>query len=673
MLLIGFFSCSSDSELANQANDLNYKVTFTINSGKHSTRGVDSQKKGFTTAALEREKTISSLYAIAFNKSDDTFYKIIKVSLPSASDVYEFDLRRVGAFKLLLVANASEELVKKLNEFTPTSTLSDLASVIVTQNPGEDAQATNFLMTSDLKTDVSTVAGGPTQLGVIELIRLVARFDFYNQVKGLKMTKITFNKRAVGSYLIDPVVHDGLIFTNNKNYTIANGLSALTSIGAIYSYEYNAATDCVFTLEGTYNGKAVTAKSIRFKDLFIQRNHLYNVIITADESSVIPSPDDPTDFNGKLNFEVQVANWNEAEIIHFTDDQLVNEEAPTFAANGAGVVTTPADDIIPAVVTASNEATVVTIMATSASSADSKLNYSGELPSGWHLMDQVAGDISHTDDQLTHKYTIQMTENATFDSRSLVFELTNVFNSDAKVLFTLTQTGAPIPLPDNPLNYVAEFNLQTAKTFATKNSNYSGDNAMFDFDKANSGNIAPDGYHVPSIEELKTIAPIQSPFRDVSNAVEGRINIHGDIFSDAMYDSKKIRKNLSYALRFKDSEGKVCARTCAFLYRWEETEKGMTVICRPLGASFSGDINTISEESFWTSNKENDVTRFFAACGYKKNSRSLVTSIGGNTHYWSSMERSSSVGWNMYVSNSSAIFQMGNDKPFCYPIRVFRD
>ena len=82
ILLLGFSSCSSDNALINHPVNQSYRVLFTLNNAVTSTRNADvdepSFPKDFTTAALNREKMISSLYAIVFNKVDDTFIRLLK-------------------------------------------------------------------------------------------------------------------------------------------------------------------------------------------------------------------------------------------------------------------------------------------------------------------------------------------------------------------------------------------------------------------------------------------------------------------------------------------------------------------------------------------------------------------------------------------------------------------
>jgi len=451
VLLLGFISCSNESELINPVTNQSCTVNFTIFNGVSSTRDAADANAGtdtdfnvdkpleFTTVALAREKAISSLYAVVFNKEDDTFYKTIKVDLPLSSDSYQFNLANSGYFEFLLIANPDENLVKILTEESPEFTLVDLPSIIATQEIGNyesgDAGITNFLMISDIEKSISVMANTTLDLGDIKLIRLAARFDFYNLAKGFDMTEIVFTNRPAQSYLFEPMDQSKLLFNDTKEYTLDNGVNTRTSIGSIYSNEDITPNDCAFLVKGLYDGEAIS-KLIKFENRSIKRNHLYNIIITENDSPVTLNTGEKDD---QLTYDIKVADWNKAETFGFVGDQLINKEAPSFEASGLSVVTTDATESTSAVVTAPQQATTVTILAISASSADSQLFCVGEMPSGWSIVKQEDGDIGSSDGKLTHKFTIEMTENTTGVPCISLFKLANVFNPDANVLFTLRQ------------------------------------------------------------------------------------------------------------------------------------------------------------------------------------------------------------------------------------------
>lgn len=681
--ILGLISCTSETEVIKPELRSAYNVSFSINngtvltreagaeSGDESSSGETPAKKDFTTTALEREKTISSLYAVAFNKADDSFYKAIKIETSSTADAYEFNMGRGGSYKLLLVANADEALAQKLEALTSSSTLTDFSALVATQTPGESAEATDFLMVSEINNEVSVTAHNTTQLGTIELNRLAARFDFYNQVKGFKMTKITFKNRAMSSLLAESGDASSITISHDKVYTSANGLNPLSAVGVIYGYEDAKLGDCELVLEGIYNGKDLKEQTIKFDKKIIERNHLYNIILTDNESGITPSPDDPTDENEKYKINIHVAVWNDAETFGFVGAQLVNKDAPTFEASGAGVTTIPATKTDFAVVKTFNKATTVTILATSASSSDSQLICDGDLPSGWHIVDKGDKDISHKNGRLTHQFTIEMNANTTENDYVCKFKVANIFNPSASVSFTVQQNRIPIPVPPNPLKYVAEYNLASAGKFTTEHSIVDYKNGWFNWQQVHDNKIAPDGYHVPSADEIRSIVTNKNAYDNIINGAEGTITIHGNTISDGTYDTKKMAKNLVYALRFKNSDGKVGVNTCAFRYYWEDN-KGVNVTCRALGADLSCNINIISEEEYWKSNKKNDITRFFPSCGYKISISTNSIGSGNQLIYYSSTEYNKASGFAMCFAENVLI--MHDDiKTCCLPVRVFRD
>jgi len=129
-----------------------------------------------------------------------------------------------------------------------------------------------------------------------------------------------------------------------------------------------------------------------------------------------------------------------------------------------------------------------------------------------------------------------------------------------------------------------------------------------------------------------------------------------------------INDNLVYALRFQDAKGHVSNNTCAFRYQWEEY-KGMTITCRALGASFSGDINTISKEEYWTNDSEKNISRLLPACGHKTN---YFFGKDAYCFYWSSTERNSTDSFNR-CSFINHLYINSNEKSLFMPVRVFRD
>ena len=328
-------------------------------------------------------------------------------------------------------------------------------------------------------------------------------------------------------------------------------------------------------------------------------------------------------------------------------------------------MTTAATESTPAVVRVPKEATTVTITAISASSADSQLTFVGELPDGWSIAEQIPTDINAKDGHLTHQFTIEMTENTAEELRNCTFKLNNIFEPSANVTFTLSQDRPVV----NPLKYVAEYNLLSPGVFATEQSIERDKNGYFTREQVKSGTLAPAGYHMAGVDEFVSIITKSNVFADASNHAEANVIIHGKTISDATYDSKKVGYKLAYVLRFKDSDGQSSENTCAFRYEFEQIT-GLTITCRALGSSFSGDINTISNESYWTDHAENNIIRFFPSCGRLNNG--LLEDDGKRASSWTcSISRSFSY-YFFGAFGFSYISSLGLPD-VALPVRVFRD
>lgn len=290
-------------------------VRFTLSSNLRATGDPNATRP---VPALDREKSISKLYAVVYNKNDRSHYKTVECTSPARNNTYEFDNKKGGEFFFFLIANPGTELEKKLkqNPATPEA----LGQLIATQSPGEDKEATNFLMTSKEVNVTVNVATSTTIANKIALERVAARFDFYNKINGLVITKITFGKRYTSTHLFPQVgkmsaltsttdkVYDGSLFENE----------ALKA--TIYGYETDTPDETFFTLEGTYKGDRITPETVKLDNFVIKRNHLYNIILCDVGGGV--DPDDPSKPFGKLKYEIKVADWEEGEILTFNEEEM---------------------------------------------------------------------------------------------------------------------------------------------------------------------------------------------------------------------------------------------------------------------------------------------------------------------------------------------------------------
>lgn len=206
-----------------------------------------------------------------------------------------------------------------------------------------------------------------------------------------------------------------------------------------------------------------------------------------------------------------------------------------------------------------------------------------------------------------------------------------------------TATCAITVRPKMPIEYVAEYNIgATAGTFATSQANDAS--GYYTWAEANTTGTVPDGYHVPTNTELWAIAPDASANTKFNENVSTsdyseKILVHGSTNTYTADYSGDSTDSVIYGLRFKSSDNKFLSA-----YRYEYISDGnntrMEIIVRYLGPSFTGDISTIANESYWSSNNSEDVKRVFPAAGYYNESNNLVYK-NNRGYFWAENEKGS--------------------------------
>lgn len=298
-----FFSCTREGIKEDRDDVRPGVVIFSLSSSNLRASGLENETR--PTPALEREKTINKLYAVVFKSSSGMHYRTIECVKNPSTNTYEFDNEMSGEFYFSLVANPDDELLASLNN---VGTITELGMLVAKQTPGEDAQAHNFLMTSTpqlikIQKEKTTKLSDP-----IKLSRVAARFDFYNKIEGLEITKITFGKRYTSSRLFAQVKKmDGLSSTNDKVYEGANLFKNQALIATIYGYENDNRSETFFTIEATYKGQPLNPEEIRLENFVIKRNHLYNIILNEIGGNI--NPDDPKKPFGHLKYDIKVEDW----------------------------------------------------------------------------------------------------------------------------------------------------------------------------------------------------------------------------------------------------------------------------------------------------------------------------------------------------------------------------
>ena len=324
MLSLSLLSCSRETGLKMDEGAGN-TVRFTIES---SLRAVGDENVTRPTPALERERKIVDLYAVVYKTSSGIHYKTIKCT-DKGSGQFEFDNEKSGEFYFFLVANPDADLAAKL--IAGPTTPEDLGMLVATQTPGEDNQATNFLMTSE-RQNVTVKSKESTNIGTIKLVRVAARFDIYNTIDGLEIQKVTFGKRRVQSHLFAQVGKmDGIEATENAKVYDGSLFKDKTLAATIYGYETDVRNETFFTIEATYKGIALKPETVRLENFVIKRNHLYNIYL--QDVGGAHEPADPTMKFGQFQYQVKVVDWNDSEKgINYAEDDVLKPFYVDYAA-----------------------------------------------------------------------------------------------------------------------------------------------------------------------------------------------------------------------------------------------------------------------------------------------------------------------------------------------------
>ena len=141
-------------------------VEFSLSDGVSSLTRVASDT--VSTPALEREKAVRNLYAVVFNASDSTFYETFIAHKKDSLGTYGYDMLQPGEYLMYLVANPADSLAARLERGVPKA--DSLSRMLIEQAPGNDNEATDFLMTAEgrsFKTGVDSVAN----VGTIKMVR----------------------------------------------------------------------------------------------------------------------------------------------------------------------------------------------------------------------------------------------------------------------------------------------------------------------------------------------------------------------------------------------------------------------------------------------------------------------------------------------------------------------
>ena len=264
----------------------------------------------------------------------------------TAAGSYSVNAGFAGAAQMFVIGNVESELQSKLYNLTSGTPLSEVQSWIVKNSLGNGTDdPAKFVMTSGM-VDVTLPAKGAPAANLpqaLQLKRLAARFDVINEVPGLKLTTVSVANRIVTSTLLD-VHQTGEKATAATEYNITDGKVLLHKIYSYQNSNKGGTQDATsFTIQGTYNGKAIKPISVKLQDatttevLDVQRNHCYRILLkpTGDDFNPI-KPDDPST---AWKIVVKVLDWNEAaaDLGNYSDEDLDNQGNLDPMVNPSGV------------------------------------------------------------------------------------------------------------------------------------------------------------------------------------------------------------------------------------------------------------------------------------------------------------------------------------------------
>lgn len=216
-----------------------------------------------------------------------------------------------------------------------------------------------------------------------------------------------------------------------------------------------------------------------------------------------------------------------------------------------------------------------------------------------------------------------------------------------------------------PIEYVPEYNLTgtpgTSLSFANSHKNdQSGYYNWYVATGTHHASLNPSGaklfespllkdkYHLPTKEEWAGVTSYEgivffnltSAFPPIFKYEKNEpVTVAGDQQTYACsYKGFNSTNNICYALRFRaTSNGSPSfppatdnSMLCAYRYEFVGTcqdgnlDYHFQVTVRYLGESFTGNIDTVSDESWWNNNNSNDIKRIFPATGYYDHNNTLV-------------------------------------------------
>ena len=326
LLLLALGSCSKESQLITEAEPEAGAGQLAFSLGNDALRSIPAE-------AYEKavdEHSVWCVFVTPATSGGAQTVQAAKQAHKTAAGSYSVNAGFAGEAQMFVIGNVEGELQLKLYNLTSGTPLSEVQSWIVKNSLGNGtADPAKFVMTSEMVAVNLPAKGAPAAniSQAIQLKRLAARFDVISEVPGLTLTTVTVANRIVTSTLLD-VQQTGEKAATATEYTITDGKVLLHKI---YSYQNSnkggEANATSFTIQGTYNGKAIKPISVKLQDattteaLDVQRNHCYRILLKPAGDDFNPiKPDDPST---AWKIVVKVLDWNEAtDLGNYTDEDL---------------------------------------------------------------------------------------------------------------------------------------------------------------------------------------------------------------------------------------------------------------------------------------------------------------------------------------------------------------
>ena len=351
LLLLAMGSCSKESQLITEAEPEAGAGQLAFSLGNDALRSVPAED--FEKAVDEH--SVWCVFVTPTGAGGAQTVQAAKQAHKTAAGSYSVNAGFSGAAQMFVIGNVESELQSKLYNLTSGTLLSEVQKWIVKNSLGNGTtNPAKFVMTSEMLPVNLPAKGAPAANlpQAIQLKRLAARFDVINEVPGLKLTTVSVANRIVTSTLLD-VQQTGEKATAATEYNIADGKVLLHKIYSYQNSNKGGTQDATsFTIQGTYNGKAIKPISVKLQDattteaLDVQRNHCYRILLkpTGDDFNPI-KPDNPST---AWKIVVKVLDWNEAaDLGNYSDEDLdiqgKNLSDPTVNLNGKNLLNAVAE------------------------------------------------------------------------------------------------------------------------------------------------------------------------------------------------------------------------------------------------------------------------------------------------------------------------------------------